>query len=484
MPSGCSPERGPHGDSILVGLLAALVAAFWVLRVVLPAHRNVPRLELSNSDLFTEIYPMSYRAAAWWKEGIVPLWNPFQLAGQPFLAAQLYGVVYPFHAFYLFLDTATAIEVVAAFHVFLAAGLSYFCARELGLGRTGAFLGGVAFALSGYTLAQAVSFPSGCAALSWLPLGILGVERLSRGRSRAGLGFLCLAVGLSLLAAYAQFSLYAVYGIVAYALWKWLGLVRRRDPGWKTFPLYVALGGAMGLCLGAVQWLPTLELLPEASRSLENLPAHSRLSFDYEPREFLELALHTDADLPTRPYVGVVPFLLACVGIFSRRGRSSGLFWGLLGVLAALISLGSHTPVYGWYKQVAPTGWLRNEPHRILLLYAFSVSLLAALGLEEIERSPGWAPITKLLGGAFVVFFRAGSCFPTGRRLFGLATLGTCARPPRRPVEGHPVSASLWGSPRRPGFGGAFSWERGGPGTPDPQGRPVSPARIASRMDA
>src|SRR6185503_18370087 len=99
-----------------LAIITAVVTAevgLWKFRIIDLAVWPY-RLLSPNGDLYTQIYPMSLRASEWIGSGQLPLWNPFQFCGHPFLATGQYGMLYPLNAVYLALPTALAFEATVA----------------------------------------------------------------------------------------------------------------------------------------------------------------------------------------------------------------------------------------------------------------------------------------------------------------------------------------------------------------------------------
>src|SRR3989442_14142345 len=87
-------ERAPRRwtDYGLAGLVVALGVAYWHWRLVLPVPLPQP-VGRWNGDLYNiyvPIYHYAYRSSRW-----LPSWNPYQLAGTPFVANYSGGVFYP-----------------------------------------------------------------------------------------------------------------------------------------------------------------------------------------------------------------------------------------------------------------------------------------------------------------------------------------------------------------------------------------------------
>ena len=66
------------------------------------------------------------------RAGLLPLWNPFHVCGVPFLAFPYAGLFYPANLIHLFVDIATAIELVFIFYT-LRAGCALAHAGHRGL---------------------------------------------------------------------------------------------------------------------------------------------------------------------------------------------------------------------------------------------------------------------------------------------------------------------------------------------------------------
>src|SRR5262249_58019194 len=81
--------------------------------------------------------------------GTLPLWNPYQMCGTAFLAAQLHGVLYPLHWVLFFLPLPYAARIALFGHIALAMGGAYWCARVFGIGRPAALLAGVGDGFAG-----------------------------------------------------------------------------------------------------------------------------------------------------------------------------------------------------------------------------------------------------------------------------------------------------------------------------------------------
>src|SRR5262249_7143983 len=133
--------------------------------------------------------------------GELPLWNPYEYAGMPFLADGQSGSIYPLGVLFYLLPVAYAYGPFLALHLFLGGAFAYAFARVLGCRAGAALIGGLGFAFSAF-LVVSFTWPMIVSAAVWLPLLLLFVElivrRAERGGSLAGQLGLALAGGLAL----------------------------------------------------------------------------------------------------------------------------------------------------------------------------------------------------------------------------------------------------------------------------------------------
>jgi hypothetical protein len=206
--------------------------------------------------------------------GRMPLWNPYQYCGAPHLGASQPAVLSPFTL--LGLPRSAFFQHLARFAGFATAGAgTYAWLAAAGLGTAACWLGAVSFAFCGFLTLWA-GHPHFLSAV-WLPLVLLGVEQMARGRrlpvqgepdpsagsaSQArslrarGTGFVtvALAVGASLLGGHVETSLHLALVAAVYAL--------GRAP--RTLPWLLG-AVAFGTGLAAAALLPFFEYLLQSS---------------------------------------------------------------------------------------------------------------------------------------------------------------------------------------------------------------------------
>jgi hypothetical protein len=303
----------------------ALVLAFWFGGIV--AHFTPRPTTGYSRDLYAYFFPRYlYGAEAVW-QGRIPLWNPHELCGVPFLASAQSGVFNPLAALVFGLAPAPmALHVYFLAHFLLTGALTYlFCRSAGGLGWQGAGLASVAWTLSP-ALTRSIYHPSRIACVAWLPLIFWLADRLIRRPDLARAALLALALAAQACAGYPELTLdtgllLAVFLLVR--LWT-------RDGDASAARIVAAFGATavLGALLAGAQLAPTVELLGESARAA--ITARPTLVPGVDVLRTL-FGLRRDvgfAYLGMLPalYVGALPLALAVCAAVAARSPLRGAF--------------------------------------------------------------------------------------------------------------------------------------------------------------
>ncbi|HWW02305.1 MAG TPA: YfhO family protein [Candidatus Acidoferrum sp.] len=113
-------------------------------------------------------YPVAFFHRQCFWRGELPLWNPLNYCGVPFLAQWNTMTLYPGSLIYLLLPLPWSLSFFCLAHVFWGGLGMYFLARDWTNHRLAASLAGVVYAFNGLTL-NFLMWPSHVATFSWLP---------------------------------------------------------------------------------------------------------------------------------------------------------------------------------------------------------------------------------------------------------------------------------------------------------------------------
>src|SRR5438067_1899711 len=137
-------------------------------------------------DTATAFYPWYAYLGENLRNGHIPMWNPHQFAGTPFAADPESGWAYlPAMLLFTVFPMPQAAHAFLLVHVLIASLATYVLARSLDIRPTGAVLSGIAYSYSGFFLGHAVCCFAYSSVATWLPVGLLGVERAISGTTLA-----------------------------------------------------------------------------------------------------------------------------------------------------------------------------------------------------------------------------------------------------------------------------------------------------------
>jgi len=442
-----APALGP-GQALLP---ADLLVQFEPWR----SHVGNPPLAFWDALLWdgvAQYYPWRLFAAESLRTGHIPLWNPYQFCGTPFLANGQSAVLYPLGLLFLALPVARGFAVSAWLHLVLTGWFGYLFLRRIGLRPVGALCGALAWQTSSFFVAW-LHLPTVLCTAAWLPLVLLFCERsLTSGQARYALAAGG-ALTLSYLGGHPQIFLFVSLLTAAYLIAS-VGRAFRRPPAVRLVALLKTgtITAVFALALSAAQLLPTLDLLrithrtfipgPESYRAflsralptplLANLLlphplGHPALGTYLGPENYAEYCC----------YIGIVALALALWGAFAWRTWHARLF-AVTALLAVLVAVGTplNWPLYHWLPGMSGAG----GPARIILLAVFSLAMLAGAGADALSpRAPGRA---GPLAGPVIAFALVGAIAAVWWQTAG-AGIGRAAPAVGSALSGEMVRAAL-----------------------------------------
>jgi len=360
-----------------------------------------------------QFVPWQRLAAAMWRTGHLPLWNPMVGCGAPLAANYQTAAFYPLNLLYLLLPAEVALSWTIALHLALAGWGMYGWGRAAGLRRFPAFIGALSLSGSSFLVARVALFPSIALTLPWLAVWLWRAEVLVRHGRLSNALWLGLSLGLGLLAGHAQTALYGGLLLAAYLIFRTAQQARckMQETGDKTgaAPIWKLVIGhwslvisslAIGLGLAAVQLLPTAELMVHSQRS-------TGVDYDFATTYSLwpwRLITFVAPDFFGNPgqgdywgyatywedaaYVGVLPLLLAVDAALSRSKKNGkekakvrlARFWTACALVALVLALGKNTSVFPFLFHHIPSFGLFQAPARWLAVTSIALAALAALG--------------------------------------------------------------------------------------------------------
>jgi hypothetical protein len=392
----------------VLALVAALLL-FWQQRILRPGRE--PRFGYAT-DILWYFLPSHTYIAERLRQLELPLWNPYQGAGQPFLATIQPGALYPARLLLLVLDVPSAMHVSTLGHILMALLGTYALCRRLSTDPVTAAAGGATF-IGAVSLHHLYS-PSYLEAGAWLPIGGLALVRLGEKPSWRWTFVLGMALAMPVLAGGYQMTLYVLYGLALLAVALLLDSRRRGRLAERATLLRLAVAGVLALGTAAPQLLPTLAWTSETTRGPAPLSDAQIMVWNTSAWDALRETFYPVTDWSPF-YLSLPAAVLAVLGFVN-----GGVLGGVLGVGAIgalLVALGSGTPFFTIYRLLPGLAMLRN-PLRLVTVVAFACAIGAAIGVTATARAPclraGWrGHAAELLALGFVL---AGLFGPTRNR--------------------------------------------------------------------
>ena len=376
-------------------------------------------------------------------QGEIPLWNPYQFSGIPFLAAGQQSTLYPLSLIYYALPLPAAYGWFTAVQLWLAGAFMYAFMRGVGVGRFGGAVAGIAYQLSGFFVVSAV-FPMIIGAAAWLPLILLMIEWIVRRRSLLGrpasapwMALGAGALGCSVLAGHVEITYYTLLIAAFYAALRlipvWYGSGWRAALGRAGWLLALALAG---VSLGAIQFVPLFEWASQNWRA-ERASIDTVLSYAHPLRDVVQFILpnfygspahHTYFDWfsgQTAPvtvnalgeaishtewgiknyvegalYLGILPLALALYAVVWGRPvhRALHLACALIGLLGLTFMFG--LPTYRLLYLLPGINQL-NSPFRWVFAVTLAAAALAGFGADALLRDSSRWP--RRIGAALLL---------------------------------------------------------------------------------
>ncbi|MEI7728390.1 MAG: hypothetical protein WCO56_02415 [Verrucomicrobiota bacterium] len=400
-----STQRGqPAAPGLKLGHFALLLGLLFVI--------SFPEiLSLSRTLIYRDFgifgYPLAQFAREQWWQGEVPLWNPYNNCGIPFLAQWNTMALYPLSVFYLVLPIKWALGVFCLLHLY-AGGLGVFClARRWTDSSLGAAMAGIAFTFSGLAF-NCLLWPNNAAALGWMPWIVLLLENAI---SKGGRWILFAAVGggCQVLAGAPEVILQtwvlvmlsfgfrpAAAEVTAPTVWRRL---------WRVSAVGLLIAG-----LTAAQMLPFLDLLAQSHRTGDyGLGVWAMPWWGWG--NFLVPLLHCyswksgvfyqpDQYWISSYYVGAAIAMLAGVAVVFVRHQKVRVLAGICAVVLVL-ALGNDGWLYTLATKIIPGAGLVRYPVKFTILTTLLLPLLAAFAIRFFETTTLAAPkkVRRILFG-------------------------------------------------------------------------------------
>jgi hypothetical protein len=310
--------------------------------------------------------------------GELPLWDPYQFAGTPFLALHTPAVLYPFLLVFALLPPSVALVGHVVSHFALAALFMWLLARRIGLEGAGCLTASLAF-IGSFQMTMAANHNTAyLSTYAWLPASLWAIRRVVREPAFGNCLLFAIVLSLGFLGGFSQGFLFIVQVGCVYALYL-LGTSSSWSMRGKALA-FLSGSGIIALALVSVQLLPTLEHVAGATRNFGGLSLQQAAPYGLGRGKIWEALSGWGVGFLAPPAL-FVPLAVAAV---AKRGlRREALFFVLLLVLTVDFMRGARGIVFPIYYQL-PLGDLFRFPLRISFVTDFAIAMLLGIGVSAV----------------------------------------------------------------------------------------------------
>ncbi len=336
------------------------------------------------------------------EHGEVPVWNPYQYCGIPYIDGFHGDTFYPFSIIKFFMSVYRALGWNMLLHVFLAGITMFFCARVFKRSQMASVLAAVAYMFAAYFVSQVSPGHDGkMFVTSLFPLTLMFIELGFRGRPLLYFSLLGLTIGIIILTPHPQMAYYCLWACAFYFVFKlaFKYIENKSIPSLVRPTSLFVLAVVIGLAISAIHFYPGYKYVKEYSpRADEKRGEEWARSWSLGWEETVSLVVPEfcgvsgdqgnsywgkNAFKDNSEYAGAVPLLMALVAIIMIRSRKTWFFGGLA-LFAVIYGLAGNTPFFYLFYHIIPNVKSTRAWSMIMFLFSFSISLLAAFGLDFI----------------------------------------------------------------------------------------------------
>ncbi|MCL5798006.1 MAG: YfhO family protein [Patescibacteria group bacterium] len=384
---------------------------------------GVPYKNFLTTDPVRQQYVWRYAAMSQMAKGELPLWNPYSFSGTPLLANFQSAPFYPLNVLFIFLPFDVAWTILVIVQPLLAGIFLYFYLKEIGTGKMGAFIGSIAFAFSGFSIAW-LEWNTVIQTALWLPLLLLSIERIIQTignfqnsklqvRKRKiiiWVGIFTFSLIFSFFAGHLQVLFYEFLVTNFYLTIK---IVLARKNKLKIILLF-AFSYLLFVVLTSIQWLPLLRFIMLSARNVDQ-GNYTHVAGWFLPWQNLVQFIAPDffGNPSTNNYwgiwnygefigfIGILPLILALYALVFRYSKKA-LFFSTVFFLSLIFSLPNVFSMLPFSLHLPLLS--SSQPTRLMFLVDFSLSILAAFGFDNLSSDKNIRKILWVLIPVAVVF--------------------------------------------------------------------------------
>jgi hypothetical protein len=372
-----------------------MLAALWFVGIACTVFwRVVFRGEvLYYCDIMLYFHPALAFEHHWLSRGVLPLWNPHTLFGQPFAGNPQEWLLYPFTLLVARLGAERAISWGAMIHLAWAGLGVYAFARRRDHSLRGSLAAGTLWSLCGAVVlrSQHVGILQ---TLAWYGWSLWAVEGLLQQANLRSASVLSAILALASLAGSPQMFHTLLLVLLAWVASRWRAVEEKR-----SLLHWGAVATLVAILIGSAHWLPLMELLRHTDR--DALPLQESAGYALHPGHLLLFLAPNLLGFPWQGnympnmfyweaafFVGTVPVLIALARW--RRAAGEERFWKRGVFFSLWMALGPYGGLYLLAYSLVPGMQSFRIPLRWTAVTDLALCLWTAAALERVLLHRRW----------------------------------------------------------------------------------------------
>ncbi|MBI3984698.1 MAG: YfhO family protein [Candidatus Levybacteria bacterium] len=371
--------------------------------------RGMPFKNSLITDPVRQQYPWKELVISLEKNLQLPLWNPYNFSGTPHLANFQSGSFSLFNVLFFLLPFSFAWSLTIFLQPLLIAIFTFLYLDNLRLNRKASILGAFSFAFCGFSVAW-LEWGNILTTALWLPLILLAIDKINTAGSLKLKWSIVFIFSLlaSFFAGHIQIFMYLFVTSILYLIFRFF----EKNKNLKKLIWFVVLW-TIFVIISAIQWIPSLQFIFLSAREadqanwmidgwfipLQNIVQFLVPDFFGNPATLNYFGVFNYGEFIG--YIGVISLILALFAIVFKRDREVAFFTILLIIafIFAFPNIISKLP----YKLSLPF-LSTSQPTRLIFIIDFSLSVLAAFGLDLFLKEKGFKKIFLVLSFFAFIF--------------------------------------------------------------------------------
>ncbi|MBI5404539.1 MAG: YfhO family protein [Ignavibacteriae bacterium] len=369
-----------------------------------------------GDDFLEQYYPGKTLSAVSLSKGIIPFWNPFTFSGMPFFADLQIAIFYPFNYILKFFVSGehlspVVLQFTIVLHYLICSIFCFYIGKHFKFTNTASVIFSLMFTYSSYMIIHMIHMPL-IEAVIWLPIIFLLWLKFIETKKYIFVFSATILMTFAILAGYPQAAFYIYLYISVYVLIVFINKIREKDfSSVRSLVIGYLVFFIFSFGMAAFQLLPSSEFVNLSNRA--KITYNFAIEGSVEPRFYFSFFLpklfgvwkfnEASSDISwwatketfmfsiANIYISIlsVVLIIPAIAVRLKSKTDKSMTWFLIGMasFSLLFATGGFFFFHKLICSVLPFfGRFRNPGH-ILFLYSFSVSLLTALGINEMLKN-------------------------------------------------------------------------------------------------